>query len=97
MDARGMAYLAGDATFYLFVSIAPSALSSDEFCTRLLAEHHVSTVPGLGYGASCDRFIRVSVGTESMERTRHGIELIHQLIEETSAGSIPAAAGVACG
>lgn len=93
MDACGMSCLPGDATFYFFVSIARSGLSSDEFCTRLLTEHNVSTVPGIGYGASCDRFIRVSVGTESMERTRRGISLIHRLIEETAVDPAPAAAG----
>lgn len=82
MDARGMTYLQGDSTFYFFVDIARSGVSSEEFCTRLLTEDHVSTVPGIGYGDSCDGFIRVSVGTESMDRTRQGILLIHQLIHD---------------
>lgn len=85
MDERGMQYLPGDSTFYFFVSIERSSLSSEEFCTRLLTERRVSTVPGIGYGASCDRFIRVSVGTESMERTQAGILMVNQLIEETAA------------
>jgi aminotransferase len=89
MDNCGLTYLPGDATFYFFVSIAPSRLSSDEFCTRLLMEDHVSVVPGIGYGASCDRFVRVSVGTENMERTRRGILRIQRLIAETS--EVPAA------
>jgi aspartate aminotransferase/aminotransferase len=92
MDSSGMSRLPGDATFYFFVSIARSALSSEEFCTRLLTEHRVSTVPGIGYGQSCDRFIRVSVGTESMERTREGLRLVAALIEETAAEPVPVAA-----
>ncbi len=84
LDSCGLAYMPGDATFYFFVSIAPSTLTSDEFCTRLLREHGVSTVPGIGYGRSCDRFIRVSVGTESMERTQEGIRRIRRLVEESS-------------
>ncbi len=84
MDELGMAYLPGDSTFYFFVSIARSGLTSEEFCTRLLTERRVSTVPGIGYGKSCDRFIRVSVGTESMERTKRGILTVKQLIEETA-------------
>jgi aspartate/methionine/tyrosine aminotransferase len=91
MSARGMSYLPGDATFYFFVSIEPSALTSEQFCARLLREHRVSVVPGIGYGRSCDRFVRVSVGTESMERTMQGISLINQLIEETAAGPVAAA------
>lgn len=85
MDGCGMEYLPGDSTFYFFVSIARSQLSSEAFCTRLLAERRVSTVPGIGYGASCDGFVRISVGTESMERTRRGMLLVKNLIEETAA------------
>ncbi len=95
LDALGMPYLPGDSTFYIFVSIARSGASSEAFCTRLLAEHRVSTVPGIGYGPSCDGFIRVSVGTESMERTRRGIGLIHRLVEEMAAAEAPAALALA--
>jgi len=85
MDALGLSYLPGDATFYVFASIAPSALGSEAFCTRLLEERLVSAVPGIGYGASCDRFIRISVGTASMEKLRRGLETIKALITETAA------------
>jgi aspartate aminotransferase/aminotransferase len=83
MDEIGLAYLPGAATFYFFVSIAPSKLGSEEFCTRLLMEDHVSTVPGIGYGASCDGFIRVSVGTATLDENRHGLRKIKELIEKT--------------
>ncbi|MBV9110515.1 MAG: pyridoxal phosphate-dependent aminotransferase [Gemmatimonadetes bacterium] len=85
IDGLGLSCLEGDSTFYLFVSIAPSGVGSEAFCTRLLAEHGVSTVPGVGYGDSCDGFIRVSVGTESMERTKRGIALVRQLIDTFAA------------
>ena len=84
MDSLGMTYLPGSATFYFFVSLQKSRLVSEEFCTQLLREYHVSTVPGLGYGRSCDGFIRVSVGAENMERTKHGIRAIHELISKTT-------------
>jgi aspartate aminotransferase/aminotransferase len=85
LDRMGLSYLPGSATFYLFVSIADSSLGSEEFCTRLLSERHVCVVPGIGYGASCDGFVRVSVGTESKERTLRGLEAIRDLIHETAA------------
>lgn len=84
MDECGVSYCPGQATFYFFVSIGSSALTSVEFCTRLLQEYRVSTVPGIGYGQSCDRFIRVSVGAETIERTKHGIACIANLIEKTT-------------
>lgn len=94
MDESGVSYLPGDATFYFFVCIGKSALSSAEFCARLLQEHRVSTVPGIGYGKSCDRFIRVSVGAENIERTKQGIACIAALIKTTSASTAGAAASV---
>jgi aspartate/methionine/tyrosine aminotransferase len=84
MDEIGLRRLPGDATFYFFVSISPTKLTSDEFCTRLLREHGVSVVPGIGYGRSCDAFVRVAVGTESMDRMRAAMLTMKQLIDETA-------------
>jgi aspartate aminotransferase/aminotransferase len=84
MEEIGLTRLPGDATFYFFVSIAPSRLGSDEFATRLLRDHHVSVVPGIGYGRSCDRYIRVSVGTESAERMRQALRTIKRVVDETA-------------
>jgi aspartate aminotransferase/aminotransferase len=84
LDSIGLNYLTGEATFYLFVSIKNTALSSEEFCTMLLEKYHVSAVPGVGYGKSCDNFIRVSVGAENMERIYAGLDKIKKLISETS-------------
>lgn len=74
----------GEGTFYLFVSIEGSTLGSAEFCERLLDERGVSAVPGIGYGNSCDQFIRLSVGSESLERIREGVERIATLLHETT-------------
>ena len=84
MEELGLSYLPGTATFYFFVSIAPSKLTSEEFCARLLMEDHVSVVPGLGYGESCDGFVRLSVGTESFENIKYGLLKIKRLIDETA-------------
>lgn len=84
MDEIGLRRMPGTATFYFFVSIAPSRLTSEEFCTRLLDEDLISTVPGLGYGDSCDSWIRISVGVATMEENRHGLRKVKELIERTS-------------
>jgi aminotransferase len=84
LDEAGLRYLPGEGTFYLFVSIRGSRLGSEEFCTRLLDERGVSTVPGIGYGDSCDQFIRLSVGSEDMERIRRGVQQIAALLRETA-------------
>jgi hypothetical protein len=36
-------------------------------------------VPGVGYGRSCDGYIRVSIGTEPMDRTVEGVMRIAEL------------------
>jgi aminotransferase len=84
MDEIGLQRLPGDATFYFFVSIAPSKLTSDAFGMRLLREHRICVVPGIGYGESCDRFVRVSMGTESMERVQAALRTMKQLIDATA-------------
>jgi aminotransferase len=84
MDDIGLIYLQGAATFYFFVSIAKSRLTSEAFCTRLLNEQCISIVPGSGYGESCDQFVRVSIGTASLEENQYGLDKIKQLIELTS-------------
>jgi aminotransferase len=84
MDEIGLERLPGEATFYFFVSIAPSKLTSDEFGMRLLREHKVCVVPGIGYGESCDRFVRVSMGTESMDRIKNALRTMKQLIDATA-------------
>ncbi|MES2680989.1 MAG: aminotransferase class I/II-fold pyridoxal phosphate-dependent enzyme [Bacteroidota bacterium] len=83
INELGMTALPGTATFYLFVSIDPTRMSSEEFCTRLLNEKHISAVPGSGYGRSCDAFIRISIGTEPMDRIKSGMIEIKKMIDAT--------------
>jgi aspartate aminotransferase/aminotransferase len=83
-ERLGIACLPGTATFYLFASIAPSELGSEAFCERLLRERHVSVVPGIGYGPTCDAFVRISIGTEPMDRTLAGLRAIRELVDETA-------------
>jgi len=84
MDEIGLHHLPGAATFYFFVSIEPSRLGSEEFCTKLLEEEHISIVPGVGYGLSCDRFVRVSIGTATLQDNLYGLRSLKDLIDRTS-------------
>jgi aspartate aminotransferase/aminotransferase len=85
MRRLGLTCLPGSATFYFFVSIAPSKLTSDEFCTRLLADEQICAVPGIGYGDSCDGYIRISIGTESVPDICYALGRIKRLIDITAA------------
>jgi aspartate/methionine/tyrosine aminotransferase len=68
MDKVGLKYLAGSATFYFFVSIGNFPGSSSEFALSMLLDKNIAVVPGSAYGESTDRFVRISIGTESIER-----------------------------
>jgi aspartate aminotransferase/aminotransferase len=80
MDKIGLEYMQGSATFYIFASIKNSKLSSEVFCDTLLNEKKISVVPGIGYGRSCDKFIRVSIGTEPLDRVFYALDEIKKLI-----------------
>lgn len=84
MDKHGIGYLPGETTFYIFANTGDSSLSSIEFSDKLLDEYKVSTIPGIGYGDSCDKFIRISIGVEPIERIEAGLVKIAQLIKKTS-------------
>lgn len=83
MDSIGLNYLSGSGTFYFMVSIAGSALNSEDFAWKLLRDYNISTVPGIGYGKSVGKFLRLSVGAESLERIKKGLDCIKKLIAET--------------
>lgn len=46
--------------FYCFPNISSTGLSSEEFCEKLLKEHHVALVPGTAFGQSGEGFVRAS-------------------------------------
>ena len=49
--------------FYVFPCIKSTGLSSVEFATRLLKEHHVAVIPGTAFGACGEGYVRCSYAT----------------------------------
>ena len=78
----GMVCLQGGTTFYFFVSIQDYSGTSLEFSLSLLLEEKISVVPGSAYGKSTDRFVRISIGTESEERIWEALVVIKRHIEK---------------
>jgi aminotransferase len=48
------------STFYLFMNIEKTGLTSEEFAYKLLEEKHIAVVPGNAFGQSGEGFVRVS-------------------------------------
>lgn len=81
MDELGLKRMTGGTTFYFFVDIGRFPGTSMEFSLELLLEKFIAVVPGSAYGESTDRFIRVSIGTESEERIWSALQSIKELAD----------------
>lgn len=66
---------APEATFYMMVDISNTGMNSIDFCYELLRNAHVAVVPGVTYGNSCDRFIRIAF-TLDEEKIKEGARRI---------------------
>ena len=71
---------APEATFYLMVDISATGMKSEEFAVALLKDKHVAVVPGIAYGESCDRYVRMAFTVEE-DKIREGVRRIRQFIE----------------
>ena len=65
--------------FYVFPSIRSTGLTSEEFCTRLLAEKQVACVPGTAFGASGEGHVRCSYAT-SIEKLNEALSRIRDFV-----------------
>ena len=72
---KNITILEGDSTFYFMMKIQNTE-SIFDFCMRLLLNDHLSVVPGKAYGESCENYIRIAIGTETLERITSAIDLI---------------------
>ena len=71
---------APQGTFYLMVDISETGMKSEEFAMALLKAQHVAVVPGIAYGESCDKYVRIAF-TIDEDKIREGVKRIKQFIE----------------
>lgn len=76
----GLSCTPPDATFYLMVDISRTGLKSYDFAVELLEAVHVAVVPGVTYGESCDKYIRMAFTLE-IDKIKQGIERIAKFME----------------
>lgn len=70
-----------EATFYLMVEISSTGLSSYDFACRLLETVHVAVVPGVTYGKSCDKYVRIAF-TLDEKKIEEGITRIAEFMKQ---------------
>lgn len=80
IDEIGLKRMKGNSTFYFMINIENFPGTSLDFAMKLLIEKQISVVPGLAYGDSCERFVRVGIGTESEERIKDALHVINDMI-----------------
>ncbi|PYE32756.1 succinyldiaminopimelate aminotransferase [Idiomarina fontislapidosi] len=76
LDQYGFKVLEGGATFYFFVELWPTGKNASELAEKLLTEDNVAVVPGEAYGRTTSHFVRLSFGTESLERIDGALQKI---------------------
>lgn len=69
-----------EATFYMMVDISETGMSSIDFCYSLLRDAHVAVVPGITYGQSCDKFIRIAF-TIDLGKIKEGVGRIVKFVD----------------
>lgn len=80
LDKLGLNRMPGDSTFYFMVGLADFPGTGLEFAIHLLLRHQIAVVPGIAYGKSCERYIRVGIGSESEERICVALSVIRDLL-----------------
>ena len=65
-------------TFYLFMNIKGTGLTSGEFCKKLVREAHVAMAPGSGFGSTGEGYVRIAC-TTSMEKLKEAFDRIEKL------------------
>ena len=74
-------YSPSKGTFYAFISIKRTGLSSEAFAMRLLEEKQVVVVPGDAFGDYGEGYIRISFAA-SMEQIKKGMDAMEAFLKE---------------
>lgn len=69
LETPNMSVMAPQGTFYMFINIKETGLSSLEASRRILEEAHVLTVPGIAFGDSGEGYLRIActVGVKQLK------------------------------
>ena len=91
MERLGLSHLGGSSTFYFFVSTGDYPGSGLDLAATLLLDDGIAVVPGSAYGASTERFVRISIGTEPEERIVAALERLRSRLDQRLPDPVPAA------
>lgn len=81
LKQMGLELFEPKSAMYVYPSIRKTAMSSKEFCDRLLAEARVAVVPGYEFGSCGEGFIRCSF-TTSMENLEKAMDRMEGFLKK---------------
>jgi len=70
-------------TFYAFISVKETGMTSEEFAMKLLEDKHVVLVPGDAFGGFGEGFIRISFAA-SMESLEKGLDALEDFLRKVA-------------
>ncbi len=68
-----------DGTFYFYINIEKTGLDSETFAYKLLEEKHVAVVPGIAYGKTGSKYIRIAFTLE-IPKIKEGFSRIREFV-----------------
>lgn len=83
-EMKGLSLSCCKGAFYAFVNIKNTGLPDTEFAVRLLKEAHVTVIPGSGFGAGGEGYVRISY-VASREDTIEGLRRMKAFTEKLAA------------
>ena len=72
-------HVSGISTFYIFIKIDNFKNPIFDFSMYLLLKYNISVVPGISYGASTEKYLRISIGTEDLNKIINAIDKINKI------------------
>jgi len=68
-ETFNMSVISPQGTFYMFINIKGTGLTSTEVSTKILEEAHVLVIPGIAFGKSGEGYIRIActVGIDKLK------------------------------
>jgi aspartate/methionine/tyrosine aminotransferase len=73
-----MSVLHPGGTFYLFINVKETGLSSEDVSMRILEEAHVVTIPGISFGACGEGYIRIAC-TKNIDALKEAFDRIEKV------------------
>ena len=77
----GLPCVKPEGAFYIFPSIRETGMTSAQFCEKLIEEGRVAVIPGSGFGAGGEGFIRISYAYD-METLREALNRIENFVNK---------------